>query len=1203
MPSFQPPQTGGSGFGGFNFTAGSESSNPFAQQQNGTPPPTTNPFGQQNGNAGSSFGSTFGSANQPQQNGFNPPASSLFSNQTNNNAATPSFGFGQSNQTTQPQQNGVTPSTATTSSFPSFGKQNNDNPFKNFPTSQQTQETQSTPSTSFGGFGTQQTNGENPPATPKFGGFGQQSQHPNGQKTSLFSTSTDTPKTTTGSVFSSFGQQQQNGGNKPEETPKTTTGSIFSGQQQNSTAKGLFGSTPPPERASTPGGGSVLTGLDSARASTISQGMFTQNKSGETPKPSSAGNLFSFGQQSQQNGEETPKASSTLFSGSQPNGVKSNMFGGTSTSQSEQQTPAKQTTGSIFSGAFGGQQQQGSTTPKFSFGQSQNQQQQDTSMTTPGNTPQKPANMFAQANAQPAASSATEESNTSAPSETPMGQGKSSFDRISRDEPPATAQKTLTPAKSLFNMPAPSPATTNKENEAPSTSQGKSLFERVWRDEPPPTAQKQPSFAPSNNLFNKPAETAAPSAAPWLSHTSPLSAPPSTQVTPPTPQPPATAKKASAKTTTMSETISESERNTFKVLNEGLSKHLATQDPNVDWTTIMEYYLQQAANIRKKPEPKFDAPAPAASVPAPAPASTASAPAAASANEGSAMTGKSLFMPQGSSSTSQAPNGFSSGATNSTNLFSSASTPKAPTSNSTSTNMFAAANSQQQVQTPKQPSSFQSNNSQPPATAPVSKKRRGPFEEDDDDADRQPATEKRARVNEPISYPKLPDNASETAKLFQAALDKPTDASKDKDADAASATAGFKPHSSGSGGPAPSDGFKPLSSGSGGLMPLGGFKLSSSSTPSGAATTPSGMPTFSAPTAGSGGFLASFGKKANEEEEKEKKKRKLEDYESDEETEEDWAKRDKEEQEAKRQKILEEGKKAGGFVFNAGGEKAGDSSNIFGNLSKSSASVEDKDKAEPEKEQGPGDNTWNVNTPIKFGGSSTSGTDSTTPAAPPPVFGNLFGSSGQTPATSSSSTTGHLNVPAAKPAIGFNFGVQPTSLATSRATTPGATTDGEGASTAGEGEDEEALAPSDQQVEDQTGVQKELEHEDLLFTLPSAKGMKHGDKKSPNSGEITQGWVDKALGPLYILKNKETGKTRVLLKIPPMGHPGMNFEPIKNLEYKVVQGKKTWYVQGPFMDRLANKEEAKLSRWLVDVETQENAEEVVGILMENRSPE
>ena len=207
---------------------------------------------------------------------------------------------------------------------------------------------------------------------------------------------------------------------------------------------------------------------------------------------------------------------------------------------------------------------------------------------------------------------------------------------------------------------------------------------------------------------------------------------------------------------------------------------------------------------------------------------------------------------------------------------------------------------------------------------------------------------------------------------------------------------------------------------------------------------------------------------------------------------------------------------------------------------------DESDKAGPEKEQDSGDNTWKPNTPIKFGQSTSAGTESTTPAAPPPSFSNLFGTSNTPKPTSDS--TGHLNIPGAKPSIGFNFGGQPSSLGTSRATTPGVTTDGEGASTAGEDDDQE----EEEQVEDQTGLRpEEKEAEDVLFQIPMAKVMKWADKKDSDSGEMALGWVDKGKGPLYILKHKETGKARILLKVPPYGNAKMNFAPLKDTRYEI----------------------------------------------------
>jgi hypothetical protein len=1241
MGSFLPQtQSGGSGGdAGFNFTASAPTNNPFAQQ-NGTPEPTF-AFGQQNGgsafgsnnNTGSSFGGTFSGSNNnasqtPQQNGFNPPSTSggLFSTQNNTNNTSSFGGFGQANQTTQPQQNGVTPSTATTASFPSFGKQNGDTSFKGFQSLQTPQQTQSTPGTSFGGFNSLQPNGDKAPATPSFGGFG--SQKPS-EKSSLFASTAETPKPSTSlftadtpkssnSLFSGGSFGQPNGTSKPEETPKANATSLFSNLQQSGSATGLFGApTSLPEQRPTTPGGSVLPGLDANRAKTVTHGMFTQNKTSETPKT----NMFSFNQQGSDGtpgAEETPKASSNLFSAAKTNGVtsNSNLFNGAT--NTEQQTSAKQTS-NLFSGAFGQPPQQTSSTPGFTFGQS-TQSLQDTSMHTPGSTPQKSgSNPFDQSQSHTAANEQT--GHTLPPSETPVGQGKSLFDRITpRDEPPATAQKpSFTPSASMFS------GANNKENE---TTSGGNLFQRAPSNEQPSSLQQQTSFTPSTSLYSKPASQASqtPSAAPWLSHVTGTPAAPITKVTPATPQPPVTAQRAATSPVSMSEPISESEKETFKVLNEGLLKHLSTQDPNADWTTIMQYYLQQAAKIRSKPEPKFDAPV--APQTAPRPTSSSGLLREKSLTE-QQYAGLSQTAKPSTPSTSNNMFQPASTPSNSNNLFSSASTPKPSASNTS--NLFQAA------QTPRQPT-LNSQTSRPPATAPVNRKRPGPFteEDDDEDADRFPATEKRARHDEPLSYPKLPQGASETAKLFQAALDKPADKAKEGDAQQPAPTSsigGFKPLSISSLG-----GFKPSSTSSiGGFQPsastsseqpgasnssigafkptastttTGGFKPSESTsttggfkptTASSTGLTPAngGPPTVSPTTLKSGGFLSAFGKKANAEEEKEKKKRKLDDYDSDEETEEEWAQRDEEEQKAKRQKIAEESKKASGFVFNATAAiKAGEAVNVFGHLSQSASEASDNetddgnadDKAEPEKAQGPGDNTWNMKTPIKFG-ASTSGNESTTPAAAPPAF-NLFGT---TPATSS---TGFLNVPSTtKPSIGFNFlSNAGSSAGTSRASTPGITTDGEG-STAGDGDDE--TQPSEPQVEDQTGLRpEETEHEDVVFSCPSATAKKVKTRKDENAptGQ-SKGWVTVAIGPLYVLKNKDTGRARILLKVPPYGNAKMNFPLIAKMNY-VVAGKKENMVQGAFVDHIDEKP-PKVAAYLLEVGA-EVAPGLAKALMESR---
>ena len=632
----------------------------------------------------------------------------------------------------------------------------------------------------------------------------------------------------------------------------------------------------------------------------------------------------------------------------------------------------------------------------------------------------------------------------------------------------------------------------------------------------------------------------------------------------------------------------------------------------------MQYYLQQAAKIRSKPEPKFDAPV--------AP-QTASKPTSSSGllREQSITAQQNASLSQAAKPSTQptSNNVFQQPSipSNINNMFNGSSTPKPNVSNTS--NIFAAA------QTPSQPT-LSSQFSRPPATAPVNKKRPGPFteEEDDEDAERFPATEKRARHDEPVSYPKLPQGASETAKLFQAALDKPAGMAKDgaeKQATPTSSLGGFNPSATSSLG-----GFNPSATSSlGGFMAsastsseqpgaaissIGGFKPSTAAptttggfTPSASTSTAGGFKPVNATSTGftptnggppkvsrtalkSGTFLSAFGKKANAEAEEQKKKRKLDDYDSDEETEEEWAKRDEEEQKAKRQKIAEESKKASGFVFNAAAaKKSGQAVNVFGHLSQSASEASDNetddghadDKAEPEKALGPGDNTWNMKTPIKFG-ASTSGNETTTPAAPLPPSFNMFGS---TPATSSA---GFLGVPSSsttKPSIGFGFLSNPGSSAgTSRASTPGITTDGEG-STAGDDEDTQ---PSEPQVEDQTGLRpEEIENEDLLFTChATAKKMKtKKDDQAPTGS--SKGWATVAIGPLYVLKNKETGRARVLLKVPPYGTAKMNFPVMSKMNYSVA-GKRMNMVQGAFVDHI-DESVPKLAAYVLEVGVEEAA--------------
>ena len=319
---------------------------------------------------------------------------------------------------------------------------------------------------------------------------------------------------------------------------------------------------------------------------------------------------------------------------------------------------------------------------------------------------------------------------------------------------------------------------------------------------------------------------------------------------------------------------------------------------------------------------------------------------------------------------------------------------------------------------------------------------------------------------------------------------------------------------------------------------------------------------------------------------------------------------------------MEEGQKGSGFAFNAAVVKtSGAAARAFSHMSQTPSEASDNelddDKADAEKAQGAGDNTWKPNTPLKFG-ASTTGRETTTPVAPPPSLGNLFGTTpatggsslfnftpgtgstnlfGSTPANGSSSL---LNVPGGnKPTINFNFASNPaSSVATSRATTPGVTTDGEG-STAGDNDEDDAQS-NEPQVEDQTGLRpEETANETLLFTSHNVTAKKVKTKKDPDApGGQSRAWATVGCGPLYVLKNSDTGKTRVLLKVPPYGNAKMNFPLMDKMRYE-ISGKKKNLVQGAFMDHIDEPNTPKVAMYVLDVGA-EAAGELLQVLNENR---
>lgn len=254
----------------------------------------------------------------------------------------------------------------------------------------------------------------------------------------------------------------------------------------------------------------------------------------------------------------------------------------------------------------------------------------------------------------------------------------------------------------------------------------------------------------------------------------------------------------------------------------------------------------------------------------------------------------------------------------------------------------------------------------------------------------------------------------------------------------------------------------------------------------------------------------------------------------------------------------------------------------------------------------PSDNTWKPDSPIRFGSATPrqddqdsaptvsvtaatptktgspsnifGGLNKTAESAPTPLS-NLFGNIGgetksATPLSNFFGTSS--NTTKSTPAnVGFAFGASSTtsslfpsaaaSATTSRATTPGGTTDGDG-DNSGDGDAEQEKGPDF----DLSSVGPGGENEEVIHEI-RAKALKFSQNEGDDKGSR---WESKGVGPLRVLKHTETGVSRVLLRMDPSGVvilnkgllPGVKYEPKeKTVKFLAAgdngKGLETWILQ------------------------------------------
>lgn len=241
-----------------------------------------------------------------------------------------------------------------------------------------------------------------------------------------------------------------------------------------------------------------------------------------------------------------------------------------------------------------------------------------------------------------------------------------------------------------------------------------------------------------------------------------------------------------------------------------------------------------------------------------------------------------------------------------------------------------------------------------------------------------------------------------------------------------------------------------------------------------------------------------------------------------------------------------------------------------------------------------GDNTWKVDSPIKFASSDNPQLKVTSPSPSKSPLGGLFGSpTANTTTEPSVKPTGIFSpTPVKDPSGGFGFAfggppkLVPGNLAlpsglgsntTSRATSPGATTGGESAAESNAGEDKDE-ATKDPQL-DLTAAGPGEEHEDVLFTV-KAKAMIYAAEK--------KNWLSKGVGMLRVLKHPESKKTRILMRQDPSGKIVLNVALVRTLKYEHSPPK--------VVKMAIPTETGKLSTWLIRVGKDEDAMELAKIL-------
>lgn len=251
------------------------------------------------------------------------------------------------------------------------------------------------------------------------------------------------------------------------------------------------------------------------------------------------------------------------------------------------------------------------------------------------------------------------------------------------------------------------------------------------------------------------------------------------------------------------------------------------------------------------------------------------------------------------------------------------------------------------------------------------------------------------------------------------------------------------------------------------------------------------------------------------------------------------------------------------------------------------------------------DNTWKEGAPISFANGDK------TPAGPtfkftapspgedastPRPFGSLFGTpSGEPKGSETPNQLGfQFGAPTSAPAPGYlgaishlGGGSVASSNASSRATSPGLT---DNESVATNDTEDSTNDPQTSLMDSRAGEENETclwegRSKALMFITKEAA---QGTKMTPND------WNSKGVGQLRVLKDRTSGKTRVVFRVEPSASVLINSHLVESVTYESVPSTKSGAVKGALFYN------GSLNRWVFKVKSPDMAGELAKIMEDNK---